>query len=126
MDNINNPQNNNPVNTNVSSNFGGPKNLPNAIAVLVLGICSIFPGCFCYGIVGIVCGIITLVLAKKDLAAYAANPGDYTESSLKNLKAGRICGIIGLCLSSLYVIFLIIYVVILGAALTAMPWGNMH
>ena len=126
MDNINNPQNNNPVNTSANSNFGGPKNLPNAVAVLVLGICSIFPGCFCYGIVGIVCGIITLVLAKKDLAAYASNPGAYTESSLKNLKAGRVCGIIGLCLSSLYVIFLIIYVVILGAALTAMPWGNMH
>jgi hypothetical protein len=126
MDNINNPQSNNPVNTNMGTNFGGPKNLPNSIAVLVLGICSIFPGCFCYGIVGIICGIITLVLAKKDLAAYATNPTAYTESSLKNLKAGRICGIIGLCLSSLYVIFLIVYVLILGAALTAMPWGNLH
>jgi hypothetical protein len=126
MDNINNPQSNNPVNTNMGTNFGGPKNLPNSIAVLVLGICSIFPGCFCYGIVGIICGIIALVLAKKDLAAYAANPTAYTEGSLKNLKAGRVCGIIGLCLSSLYVIFLIVYVLVLGAALTAMPWGNFH
>lgn len=126
MDNVNNPQNVNPGNINQGTNLGGPKNLPNATAVLVLGICSIFPGCFCYGIVGIVCGIIALVLAKKDLALYAANPGNYIEGSLKNLKAGRVCGIIGLCLSSLYIIFLIVYVVILGAAFSMMPWGNMH
>jgi len=126
MDNVNNPQSNNPINTNTGSNFGAPKNLPNAIAVLVLGICSIFPGCFCYGIVGIVCGIIALILAKKDLALYAANPGNYNENSYKNLKAGRVCGIIGICLSSLYVVFIIVYVVILGAAFSMMPWGNMH
>lgn len=126
MDNINNPQNVNQGNFNQGSGSVTPKNLPNATAVLVLGICSIFPGCFCYGIVGIACGIIALVLAKKDLALYAANPGNYIEGSLKNLKAGRVCGIIGLCLSSLYIVFLIVYVVILGAAFSMMPWGNMH
>lgn len=124
MDNINNPQTNNPINTNPAVNFGGPKNLPNAIAVLVLGICSIFPGCMCYGIVGIVCAIITLVLAKKDLAAYNANPGNYTESSLKNLKAGRICGIIGLCLSSLFLIYIIVVFAIIGTAASVMPWSS--
>src|SRR5688572_25971727 len=108
MDNINNPQSHNPGNV-LDSNLT-PKNLPNAVEVLVLGICSIFLGACCYGVIGIVCGIIALVLAKKDLAAYSANPSAYTESSLKNLKAGRVCGIIGLCLSSLYLVFIIVYV----------------
>ena len=40
--------------------------LPNATAVLVLGIIAIV-GCFCDGIPGLVCGIIALVLAGKDL-----------------------------------------------------------
>ena len=41
--------------------------LPNATAVLVLGILSIVT-CCCYGIPGIVAGIIGLVLYKKDNA----------------------------------------------------------
>ncbi len=125
MDNVNNPQTNHPVNTNTGSNFGAPKNLPNAVAVLVLGICSIV-GCFCYGIVGLICGIIAVVLAKKDMALYKANPSDYTLPSFTNLKAGRVCAIIGLSLSALYILFIIVYVLILGAALSMMPWSSMH
>jgi hypothetical protein len=124
MDNINTPQNNNPGNV-LDSNLT-PKNLPNAVAVLVLGICSIFPGCFCCGLVGLICGIIALVLAKKDLTLYNANPGAYTESSIKNLKAGRVCSIIGLCLSGLYLVFFLLYFIIVGTAISMMPWGNMH
>lgn len=132
--NLNKPteQNNNNGNNN-SNNFNNNQNnflpkrkLPNAVAVLVLGICSIFPGCFCAGLVGIVCGIIALVLAKKDLALYNANPNDFDISSYNNLKAGRICGIIGLCLSSLILIIYIIYFAILGAAVSMVPWSAMH
>lgn len=127
MSDINNPT---PMNNggnqpnNFNNNFGGQKVLPNSVAVLVLGICSIFPGCFCAGLVGIVCGIIALVLAKKAKAAYEAEPTSYTPSSFKNLKAGGICGIIGLCLSSLILIIYIIYFAILGASVSMMPWGN--
>lgn len=104
---------------------GGVK-LPNSVGILVLGICSIFPGCFCLGIPGITCAIIALVLAKKALAVYNLTPNQYTESSFKNMKAGRICAIIGLCTSSLLLIIYIIYFAVIGtAALTAMPWGNM-
>ena len=83
--------------------------LPNATPVLILGIIAIV-GCFCYGIVGLICGIIALILAKKDMGLYNANPAAYTPGSLANLKAGRVCAIIGLSLSVLYicvVIFLI-------------------
>lgn len=100
--------------------------VPNSTAVLVLGICSIFPGCFCAGIIGIVCGIIALVLANKAMAAYKTNPNAYTQASFNNLKAGKVCGIIGLCLSTLILIFYVVYIVALGAAFSMIPWQNMH
>lgn len=110
-------------NTNQPPNqiFGNQKDLPNATAVLVLGIISIV-GCFCYGITGVICAIIALVLAGKDKKLYAGNPEMYTPSSLKNLNAGRTCAIIGLSLSALYFIMALIWVIIMGASLTTMPW----
>lgn len=95
--------------------------LPNATAVLVLGILSIVM-CFCYGIFGIVLSIIALVLASKDLAKFNLNPDQYTAGSLSNLKAGKVCSIIGLSLSAVYLIFIVIYVVFLGLAATTVPW----
>jgi hypothetical protein len=124
MENTNNPQPNfsNPNNGN---GFLPQKKLPNAVAVLVLGIISI-PTCFCYGIVGLACGIIALVLANKDLALYKANPQEFEVSSFNNLKAGRVCAIIGLSLSALYLIYVIVVLAFLGTALTMMPFGQMH
>ena len=81
--------------------------LPNATAVLVLGIMSI-PTCFCFGIVGLVLSIIALVLASKDTMLYNANPTQYTLASYNNLKAGKVCSIIGLCFSSIYLFFVIL------------------
>lgn len=100
------------------------QNLPNSTGVLVLGILSIV-FCFCYGLVGIVLGIIAIILGNKANKLYNDNPTMYSESSFKNMKAGKVCGIIGLCLSSLYLIIIIIYVSIVGAALTALPWAEM-
>lgn len=93
----------------------GNEKVPNNVGILVLGICSIFPGCFCYGIVGIACGIIALVMASKATKLIKENPGRYTAESIQLVKAGKICGIIGLCLSSIYLIFLILYLVIVGS-----------
>ncbi|MBS1634872.1 MAG: hypothetical protein JST26_03045 [Bacteroidetes bacterium] len=100
--------------------------VPNSTAVLVLGICSIFPGCLCLGFIGITCGIIALVLAKKGLAAYNTNPGQYTIVSYNNLKAGRVCGIIGICLSAIVFIINVIYFAFLGAALSVIPWSSIN
>lgn len=85
--------------------------LPNATTVLVLGIVSIV-GCCCYGIVGLICGIIGLNLAKKDEALYAANPGNY--SDFQNLKTGKILCYIGIALSALYIIYMIVMISTLG------------
>lgn len=91
------------------------KKLPNATAVLVLGILSI---CFCaaWGIPGIVMGIVALTLYKKDKALYDSDPSSY-EESFKNSNAGRVCAIIGLCLSALSFLFILVYFVILGTIL---------
>ncbi len=43
------------------------KTLPNAIAVLVLGILFVL-GCICYVVLGLIFGIIALILLKKDKA----------------------------------------------------------
>lgn len=88
------------------SNFNELTNqkLPNATAVLVLGILSIVT-CCCYGILGLILGIIALVLAKKDMALYQINPQSY--SNYSNLNIGRILAIIGIVLSVLYLLMTI-------------------
>lgn len=120
----NNP-NENQINQQFNQQFGGQVPVPNSTAVLVLGIISIAL-CWCYGIVALTCGIIALVLGNKGLALYKANPSAYTLSSFNNLKGGRICAIIGLCLGSLYLILIIVYIVILGTAFSMVPWQNLH
>lgn len=106
-----------------NQNLGGQVPVPNATAVLVLGIVSIAL-CWCYGVVGLACGIIALILSNKGKALYEASPEAYTLSSFNNLKAGRICGIIGLILSALTLVWVVVYVLILGAAFTTMPWQS--
>lgn len=87
---------------NQFSNFETQQKLPNATAVLVLGILSIIT-CCCYGIFGLILAIIALVLAKKDLNSYKANPSLYTNYS--NLNTGRILAIIGIVLNVLMIIY---------------------
>ncbi len=118
------------TNENQSTNVNVPQlPLPNSTAVLVMGIISIAL-CWCYGIVGITLGIISIVLANKSKKLYAAEPQKYTLASYKNMNAGYICAIIGLCLSALYLIAIIIYIIIAGAALstifTTFPWNSIN
>ncbi|HMK04110.1 MAG TPA: CCC motif membrane protein [Ferruginibacter sp.] len=98
----------------ITPNYNQPANLPNATASLVLGIIAIV-GAFCYGIVGLVCGIIGLVLANKDRKLYQSAPELYSASSFSTSNAGRICSIIGLIISGLIVLLMIIYFVFFGA-----------
>jgi hypothetical protein len=106
-----------------NQNFGGQVAIPNSTAVLVLGIVSIVL-CWCVGIVGIACGVIALIMANKGKALYDASPDAYTPSSFNNLKAGKICGIIGIILSALYLVYYIIIIAFYGMALTQMPWSS--
>lgn len=79
------------------------KELPNATAVLVLGILSVLTCCF-WGL-GLIFGIIALVLFSKDNKSYRLNPSEYTNYS--NLNTGRVFAIIGIILSVLYLALLI-------------------
>ncbi len=85
--------------------------LPNGTTVLVLGILSI--------VICFITGIIALVMAKKDMALYNANPGMYTPASYNNLKIGRICAIIGIVLQAIGIlVYILMIVVFVGAAAT--------
>lgn len=94
------------------SNTAHQVSLKNSTIILVLGILSIL-GCCLYG-AGLILGIIALVLASKDLAKYNAQPDNYTKTSFSNIKAGRICAIIGIVLSILFIIYLIVLIRLLG------------
>lgn len=87
--------------------------LPNASAVLILGILSILT-CCCWGIIGLVLGIVALNLAKKDLALYMENPEMYQGYS--NITTGRVLAIIGIVLSSIYLLINIYMYAVLGEA----------
>ena len=83
--------------------------LPNATAVLVLGICSIVFSCL---FVGLILGIIGLVLSKTGRQMYKQNPAMY--EGYGQLNAGYIMSIIGTCLGGLYAIYYIVIVTIIG------------
>jgi len=95
--------------------------LPNATGVLVMGICSLV---FC-GLIGLILGIISVTMANKDKVLYKQNPDSYTAASLSNINAGRICSIIGICLSSLAFLVTIAYFIFLGTFLTTV-FSNLH
>lgn len=65
-----------------------------------------------YGIVGLICGIIALVLSKNAKKTYFEFKDKYTRDSYNQLEIGRICAIIGIVLSSLFIIFTISIVVL--------------
>lgn len=85
--------------------------------------------CVAAGLLSLILGILALVQGNNAIKLYESNPGIYTEKSLKNAKAGRVCGIIGLCLGGLAIIGLLIYLSIvgwaLGSILATMPWNMM-
>lgn len=116
---------NQPINNqNNNQNFHQVKSLPNATAVLVLGILSIVT-CWTYGVIGLVLGIIALVLHKKDKEMYNANPNGF-EASFKNSQAGNVCAIIGVSMSALFLIYIIFMVGIFATAATSGAFNSIQ
>ena len=85
--------------------------LPNSTLILVFGIISIVT-CCCYGVLGLIFGIIAMVMAKKATETYVANPELYT--GYQNVKTGKILAIIGIILNVIYLIFNIYILATLG------------
>lgn len=86
-------------------NPGFLANVPNATLILVLGIVSIVLSC-CNAL-GIIPGIIAIIMAGKAKRIYESNPLAYTPSSIKNVKAGRITGIVGTVIGLLVILAVI-------------------
>jgi len=85
--------------------------LPHATLILVFGILSILT-CCCYGVFGLVFGIVALFLANKSRKLYYENPEGYTEYN--NVNVGRILAIIGIVLCFLYIIYLVFLFATIG------------
>ena len=85
--------------------------LPNSTLILIFGILSLVT-CCCYGFIGLILGIIAIVLANKAAKVYAENPEAYTGYS--NVKTGRILAIIGVVLSTIYIIYIIVMFSVIG------------
>ncbi|WP_458626981.1 CCC motif membrane protein [Winogradskyella sp. PC D3.3] len=78
--------------------------IPNGTLVLIMGILSII-GCCCYGLPGLIFGIVAIILGGKATKVYMEAPESY--SGFGNVKAGRIMGIIGVVLSILMVAYIL-------------------
>jgi len=92
----------------------GSARMKNSVAVLVLGIISIV-ACFCYGLPGLILGIVALAISKSEWAQYRGDPGKFKTGDVSNMRAGRVCAIIGVCLSSLSFIYVIVMFLIYGS-----------
>jgi hypothetical protein len=88
--------------------------LPNASAVLVLGILSIVLGC---GGIGLILGIIGLIISREGKQLYEQNPSEWT--GYGNLNAGRVMSIIGVCLGGLSVVYFIFWILFIGTIVGA-------
>jgi hypothetical protein len=87
--------------------------LPNATLILVFGILSIIT-CCCYGVIGLILGIVTLVLANKATKVYAENPELYT--GFQNVKTGKILAIVGIVLNVIMLVYMIWILSVIGFA----------
>jgi hypothetical protein len=99
--------------------------LPNSNAVLILGILSLIFICPYISFIGIVLGIIALVLASRDQSLYSQTPAKYALSSYNNMKAGRVCAIIGLSIATLTFIISVLFIIGIIATASMPFWGMM-
>ncbi len=84
--------------------------LPHSQAALILGISSIITACCCYGVVGIILGVIGIMQANKAVALHNQDPDLYT--GINNANTGKTTSIIGIILG---VITVIVYLYILNS-----------
>jgi len=92
----------------------------SAIASMVLGIASLVT-CFFYGVPGLVCGILAVIFAGK--ADRMIRTGAFSNQSRGMITAGRVCGWIGIALSSVFTLVLIGYFFLFAMLFTAAATG---
>ena len=93
------------------------QSLPNNVGTLVCGILSLVFVC-CWG-AGLILGIVALAISARSQKLLRENPTGY--SGAGNHKAGRVCAIIGLAFSIIYLLYWIFWVVVWGNAVMYSP-----
>ena len=73
--------------------------LPHSQTALILGISSIFTSCCCWGIIGVIVGIIGLFNANKAIAIHYEFPDQY--DGINNAQTGKTTSIIGIIIGIL-------------------------
>ena len=79
--------------------------LPYSQSAIILGITSIVTACCCWGVIGIIIGIIGLYHANKAIAIYDADPTQY--DGINNAQTGKTTSIIGIVVGILTIVWLI-------------------
>jgi uncharacterized membrane protein len=84
---------------------------------LILGIVSlvlVFLGCCCgiFGVISLILSIVGLVLASTSLKEYETNQEEFSPQSGKNVYTGKILCIIGIILSTIAIIFFVVFIAI--------------
>ncbi|HTF03729.1 MAG TPA: hypothetical protein VK826_06870 [Bacteroidia bacterium] len=87
--------------------FGGQIDHPKAASINTLGIIGLICT-FVFGIVGLILNIIALSMSGGAMSDVNANPGKYTEASIKKIKGGRTCAIVGLSIQGAVVLILLL------------------
>lgn len=77
--------------------------LPYAQSALILGISSIITACCCWGVIGIILGIIGLNNANKAIRIHEEDPNAF--DGLNNAQTGRTTAIIGIVIGVLLMIW---------------------
>ena len=88
------------------------KSLPNAFAVLLLGIFSLLFSVL-YGVPGFLCGVIALVLSRSAKRLRRQSPDSYTAGSWRLIVTGRVLATLGLIVSLLVMAVLVIMIYVL-------------
>jgi hypothetical protein len=81
----------------------GNTTLPSSGGILAMGIISIVLA----GGIGIILAIIALSLSGGAERKYRENPEMYREGSYKNMRAGKVCAIIGMSLTVLVILLVV-------------------
>jgi hypothetical protein len=111
------------INDHLKSEINSLEKLPFATMVMVLGIVSVF-GCFCMGFTGLIAGIIALILYRKDRIRYIRQPDKYFEYSFNNLKNGHVLALIGLSLSSIFLLIIALMIIVENQNyILSFPWN---
>ena len=79
--------------------------LPHSQSALVLGISSIVTACCCWGVIGLIIGIIGLIESNKAIAIYSESPESF--DGINNAETGRTTSIIGIVIGAISLLWMI-------------------